>query len=358
MIASLLPAGQLQARLAAITQLDHALDALLRERLYGIARAAWFPGLSDADRQTLDQRLAEARLQESVRYAIRERHFLCALAALEAAGVRPIVLKGFALAHTLYETPIQRPSLDLDVIIDVHDVPVVHQVMRELGWTLPYGVRGQYTSHQFTWATGDEGPTRALIDFHWRITNRPQLSRTLTHNELRSRAQTQTLHGTTIHTIAHVDALLHAVIHLVAHHRDDAIPALWYLDIALLEQRLSPQERVAFLRAVAANGISALCADVWRQAEAAIAFAPSRETRWMLHSFDQSSDVWQRMPQHRTTEILADLIALRVEDRFPYLRELAFPNEASMRLAYGERDATTPLWQLHMRRFFQFGVRR
>lgn len=351
------PGGELLRQTLEVSDFEGACALLLRERLYGIAEARWFASLRDEDRERLSAWLAEARLQEAVRTGIREAGWLRAIRALDGAGVEPIALKGFALARTLYASSTERPSLDMDVLIDVQDVEAVHGAMRSIGWELPFGVRGQYTSHQFTWATGEAGPTRAMIDFHWRITNRPSLSRTLTHNHVYARSRVIEVDGTPVRVIHPIDALLHAVIHIVAHHRGEAIPALWYLDIALLERSLSAQERVQFLEAVAANGISALCAQVWRDAQAAIGFTPSAQTRWLLASVDHSSDLWEKMPDSRATEIIADLVALRVEDRLNYLRELVLPNETSMRIAFGEELQSRPLWQLHLRRIVQLGVR-
>lgn len=354
----LAPLGELGETIRALDSVDQAWSLLLRERLYGLADATWFTSLSLSGREELSKRLSDARLAETARLAVRESHWEKALRALNEAGLSPITLKGFALGRTLYNAPVQRPSLDLDLIIDVKDVERAHEVMRALEWELPFGVRGQYTSHQFTWTTGEAGPTRAMIDFHWRITNRPSLSRSLTHSQLMERAVEIPFGGIKVLAIHPIDALLHAVIHIVAHHRGEEIPALWFYDIALLERALSPKERVLFTRALAANGISALCSEIWRQAQTSIGFVPSAETRWLLNSVDESDDLWQKMPDNRATEIIADLVALRAQDRLHYLRELVLPNERSMRIAYGEELESTPLWMLHARRLLQLGVRQ
>ena len=352
------PAGSLGRAFSRITTHQAALDSLLRERLYGLGTSAWFPALGPDECAALDRALTEARLRETVRIAVREEHWLEAMDALHRHGISAIALKGFALARALYDTPSQRPSLDMDVIVDINDVPRIHELMPTIGWSLPYGVRGQYTSHQFTWAKGDEGPTRALIDFHWRITNRPALSRFLTHNHLHERATTREINGRHVTLVHPIDALLHAVIHIVAHHRGDAIPALWYVDIALLEASLRPDERVTFVRNLAANGISSIAAKIWRDAHEIIGFEPHPETRWLLHSHDARRDLWQQIPENRGSEIIADLMALRVEDRLHYLRELLLPNERSLRIAFGDQASDTPLWQLRLRRIVQGGVRR
>jgi len=63
----------------------------------------------------------DARLRES-------------LAALHNAGVRVLLLKGAALAHTVYAGVRQRPMSDIDLLVDSSCAHVARRVMLDTGW--------------------------------------------------------------------------------------------------------------------------------------------------------------------------------------------------------------------------------
>ena len=56
------------------------------------------------------------------------------LAALHNAGVRVLLLKGAALAHTVYAGVRQRPMSDIDLLVDSSCAHVARRVMLETGW--------------------------------------------------------------------------------------------------------------------------------------------------------------------------------------------------------------------------------
>jgi hypothetical protein len=63
----------------------------------------------------------DARLRES-------------LGALHSAGVRVMLLKGAALAHTVYAGVRQRPMSDIDLLVDSSSAHVARRVMLDTGW--------------------------------------------------------------------------------------------------------------------------------------------------------------------------------------------------------------------------------
>ena len=63
----------------------------------------------------------DARLRES-------------LGALHGAGVRVLLLKGAALAHTVYGGVRQRPMSDIDLLVDSSSAHVARRVMLDTGW--------------------------------------------------------------------------------------------------------------------------------------------------------------------------------------------------------------------------------
>ena len=55
------------------------------------------------------------------------------LAALESAGIRPVILKGAALAYSLYPTPALRPRADLDILVAPDERDSAWQILLNLG---------------------------------------------------------------------------------------------------------------------------------------------------------------------------------------------------------------------------------
>jgi hypothetical protein len=56
------------------------------------------------------------------------------LAALHAAKVRVMLLKGAALAHTAYSNVRQRPMSDVDILVDASNTRLARRVMLAAGW--------------------------------------------------------------------------------------------------------------------------------------------------------------------------------------------------------------------------------
>ena len=64
---------------------------------------------------------------------IRHAELVAALAALSAAGVRVVVFKGAALAHTHYPAPHVRVRADTDLLVAAPEVRALEDVLGRLG---------------------------------------------------------------------------------------------------------------------------------------------------------------------------------------------------------------------------------
>lgn len=351
------PAGTLGDSLAACQTADDARALLVRERIYGFAQSEWFTQLSEAQHAELTRDLRALRAIEAARQQARAKTVATALRAMHRAGIRPVVLKGGALARTLYAHTYQRPSVDIDLLIPPDAQDAVHACMKTLGWRLPFGVRGQYTSHQFSYYSPGPPLLQGVIDVHWRITNRPALAHVLSYPQLVDNAVDISFEGEPARAIDRAHAFVHALVHLVAHHANEPVPALWYYDIALLDTAMSVSDREKALVLITQLGLRPLAANVLGQCRSVLGLAPS-ETLASIGAWEgKALTIWSRMPASRATELLADLAALRGADRLRYLREVIAPNEQSLRAAFGD-DAATPLWRLRLRRLRRLGVRR
>lgn len=350
--------GHIVERIVAATDLQDARQLLWSERLYGLLTADAFHGLSDTDRGTLALELQQLRTRFEVRQEVRERDLYSAIRALHERGVNPVILKGAALGPRFYPSAASRPSVDVDLLISAQDISAVHDVFQTLGWKLASGVRGRWISSQWSYRTARSDALSTSLDIHWRLSNRPQLHYALAYKEILEQAHAPTKTFPFAHTISSTHALVHAVIHLIGHHRDEHIPALWYVDIATLERALTPEERARAIHILRARGLLALAAKTWQDAAKDIGFQPSEETAFLLKASARREDGWKVAPSTRVGEVLADLSALSGYQRIGYLRELLFPPEESLRAAYGDTDRDTALWRLYLRRLWARGVRR
>lgn len=72
-------------------------------------------------------------------YSKQRDEYLCLLNELSKAGLKIILLKGVYLAEKCYNDPLERPYLDMDILIQKHETEDVFRVMKSLGY-----VQGKY----------------------------------------------------------------------------------------------------------------------------------------------------------------------------------------------------------------------
>lgn len=78
--------------------------------------------------------LRAARLRERIRSDSARGHAGEALKRLTAAGVRPLLLRGFAFAESLYPEPSLRHCHDLDLMLERSQWPVAERCLGEAGY--------------------------------------------------------------------------------------------------------------------------------------------------------------------------------------------------------------------------------
>lgn len=109
------------------------LTKLYDQRLTGLAVAAAEEGslnLTSGQAEDLLSRHRDAMLQALA----LERHLVDLSIALEKAGVDMVLVKGPALAHTVYPDPSWRPFADLDFLVRGEDFHLASEVIGERGF--------------------------------------------------------------------------------------------------------------------------------------------------------------------------------------------------------------------------------
>jgi hypothetical protein len=141
------------------------LAILYDQRLTGLAVATAEEGalsLSSAQSEALLDRHRDAMLQ----VLSLERHLITLSTALEDAGVQMVLVKGPAVAHTVYPDPSWRPFVDLDFLVRGRDFQRACEVLADRGFHrgLPEPRAG--FDMRFGKAAELTGPDGLMIDLH------------------------------------------------------------------------------------------------------------------------------------------------------------------------------------------------
>jgi hypothetical protein len=319
----------------------HGVLPLLAERLQGSAAPE---ELQRRLRQTAHGRLAEDMALEAGLRAL--------LAALDAAGIPALLMKGTPLAYTHYARPDLRPRLDTDVLIPVDRRDRTDRALRALGYTTEPQPGASYVMYQRTYVAVREGLPDHVVDVHWRLANPEVFGNVLTFEEMSVGAVSLPALGPAARALSDLHALLVACVHRVAHHYDED-RLIWLYDIHLLASRLPPAAWAQFTALSAERHVAAICRVSLRKTA----------DRFGTHipQFVMAEELGTARPAEVTARYLTSnrsrlrlmLEDLRVlptwTDRWRLVREHAFPPSAYMREVYAPASGL-PLPWLYLRR--------
>lgn len=255
------------------------------------------------------------------------------LDALAARGVEAIVLKGAALAHTLYPEPWLRTRSDTDLLVRAADRPAALAALERLGYRRSEAAGGELASSEASFSR----PGTALpVDLHWRINNSALLSSVLEFGSLRERAVPVPALGAHARAPGRVDALLLAALHRATHHqapmrvdghahRGDRL--IWLYDLHLLAPRLAPAQVAELARRAARGRVAGLCLDALRAAQETFATpVPGALAQSLEQDAERPEPSMAFLRGGRRGLLLAEVRALRGwGERWRLLREHAFP---------------------------------
>ncbi len=169
---------------------------------------------------------------------LREGELRRVLAALGAAGVTPLLLKGAHLAFTLYPSPDRRPRLDTDLLIKETDRDALRRCLESKGYRPEPHVTGEVAFTQFQYRHVDESGASHTLDIHWRVAVPKAFADRLTYADLMGDAVAVPKLGPFALAPSPPLALVLACLHRTAHH-GTTTRLLWLYDIHLLAAQLS-----------------------------------------------------------------------------------------------------------------------
>lgn len=222
---------------------DDAADA---ERLIALAEnlklsALLYRVLQDAGcalPAPLQARLATA-YRATLGRAMRCRQALVDIArAFAAAGVPLVVLKGLALAETVYPDLGTRVMSDLDLLVRPEDVERAHDLLSGLGY-LP-DAQADPAGHGEAFVRQFEGERLYLhpghplcpVELHWFLVNREwfRVTTRLEEDALWQRVRPLPLDGVAAWQLSAEDTVLYLCLHLAIHHRYSLVRGFVDLD--------------------------------------------------------------------------------------------------------------------------------
>jgi hypothetical protein len=314
--------------------------------------------------EAITDEMRQAFLVSCVRSLHMERQLQEIIEAFQEEGVRMLVLRGPALAFSLYPDPAMRPSGDLDLLVIPEQVVQARTILESLGYrclarrfeTARDFFREECFIHQ-------ENPDNKFpVDLHWvhwELHPFFKGSEQVDMLDLFQRAwkvETPTL---AFETLQPVDYLIHSAIHLIMIHKNE-MRLSWIYDTALLAQQLQVpddweilQERCVAWRARLPLEHCLKMAQVWAGLELPDGFDDF--STWPRPTKDESA-VWaDTMRHHWVTILLKRSLAnpsllLR---RVPSLFRLLFPHPDMVRYCY----PTSSNWLLplaYVRRWFRW----
>ncbi len=301
-----------QRELAALRPGDR-LTRLRRERLLPLAQ-----GRDDSPAMAADSRLAEL------------------LQAFHAAAIDVLVLKGAALAYSVYAHPAHRPRTDTDLLVRAE------QRAAAVGLLNAHGYRSASTSahdplaRQMSFSV--DGPTGLTIDLHFALANQPEFAELFSFDELAAHAIELPRLSPIARGLHPEHALLHAVIHYYAHLPAATRPAIWLLDIALLARGLDAAGWLSLDERVHEAGCSALVATAIETTRSwfVCPCPPELLATWT----GRAGAEWRSVRAQPDEPALRELgLALRAmpstPERLRYLWRRLFPTAAWMRALHG-----------------------
>lgn len=364
--------GQIDELLAAVLRgeavrwpdADFAPDAVVERIVYhGIAGL-----VADRARDLADwpERVIGPVREQAVAMAMWElRHTSVLrelLAALAAASVETLLLKGSALAYDLYPTPATRARGDSDLLVDPAALETARSVFVRLGYRrqpLDAGIADDLALQE-VWSLTCPAGTGHYIDLHWQLLNAPALRDLFPFDACKRDPLPLPRLGPHAGAMNRPLTLLHTCVHRAMHltspyfvngvtyYGGDRL--IWAMDIDLLSGALSECDWRAFNDAALDQGVATVCLDGLNLARRTLGTAiPSDVTASLGIARDERASAYL-LGSGQARRAWADLSAITgIGRKLAYVGARGLPSAAFMRCKYPE-FANRPLAMLHLRR--------
>ena len=287
---------------------------------------------------------------------VREAELKELVAALDAAAVPAVFMKGSHLAYSHYPRPDLRPRIDTDVLIAADARARVDALLARRGYERSSKVTGELVTGQSFYVKRRDGVVVHALDVHWKVSTPLVFANVLSYDELMAGAVALPRLGGTARGPSDVHALLIACVHRVAHHQDSVVRLKWLYDVDLIARGLDDGGWKAFVALAVERKVAAVCR---RSLE--------RATEWFRTRVPEHVARELRIADAGAREVTAGYLTARpqagalVDDlrtlgtwrqRGRLVRENLFPPADYMRRVYAP-SSTMPLPALYVWRFLR-----
>jgi hypothetical protein len=202
------------------------------------------------------QELRMAFLRSNVANGLVFQELSVLLDLFAREGIPVVLLKGCALAGTLYPDASLRPMADLDLLVPRSSMEQVGALLIREGYSAPLELRrgfGQHFSNYRAFARGGNRP--AHLEIHWHLFKSPYYCRRVPIDWFWNRTTVIQVNGLAARAFNLQAQVLHLCAHFSLHHRAERL--IWSYDLALLLTRCARQiEWEDVLRAAEGFGLS------------------------------------------------------------------------------------------------------
>lgn len=238
-----------------------------------------------------------------------------------------LVLKGSALAYSLYPEPWLRPRLDNDIWISKESLESLVQVLTASGYKKIPSNHGTLVHTQMTYFSTDPQGRDHFFDIHWQILNPVRFRSVLNFSEAWSESLAVPALHPAARTLSHRHHLLLCCCHWVGHHFLSPSP-IWESDIELLSKNQSTEwwasvTALFIERKVACIGAAALefCKDS-KGIE-----IPSFVFKKLQEISDEPANYFLRPDRNRWRDLLHDISSFPdYRSKIKLLKEHLFPS--------------------------------
>jgi hypothetical protein len=319
---------------------------------HGVGPLVWKALHRRTDRSHgLYEALTAARHVDLSHEMLRGREIARVCAALDARGVHALLVKGAALAYSLYDEPWLRPRVDTDILVAHESFRAADRTLRGLGYrSAPLVSTGDFVSHQVAYEHKDPHGLSHVIDLHWKTVNPQALADALPFELLWQDSVELRFQDLRARVPSHASSLLLACVHRLGHHQQHE-RLVWLYDIHLLTGVLDKSGWAHVVSTAQERGIAAVCRHGLEAAAARLGTAVPADVLDALGTSerDEPSRTYTERTQRRLDVLRSDLRLLpRWRDRCQLVAEHAFPPASFMMARYDARQrALLPILYAH-----------
>lgn len=288
------------------------------------------------------------------------------LSALEDEGIDHRLMKGTAIAYSVYRKPAWRKRGDSDILVPESDLQRVRALLSRLGLRPRAEIHGLMA--QETWLAETGFAMVHHIDLHWHPTDRPVLRKLLPVADYFADAQKLPRLAASALAADNVLCFIHGAVNQAWHKiRGYYVDGeriyggerlIWSMDNALLAQNFTVADWERLEQIAIARGAAGLVCDALHRAERDLHAAIPAGLMARLAAQPEDAQLTRHFASHDPREAFwADLVASRgLRNKLGFLRAQILASPAHLRGKY-PRAQRWPLPLLQLRRMAELAIR-